>query len=136
MVQVDIFWSYGLSAGLALASQKTIKASTCWWNNHGFIFTLLWISCIFAPSGLYLLWQFPAWETMFTAEVHKDIPAWLVTLFGLTNVTQGLLGFYITASLIRAGRERAAILQTIWSHGAMLFILVFGWDGTGYRRFF
>ncbi len=136
MVQVDIFWSYGLSAGLALAGQKTIKTSLRWWDNHGFILTLLWISCIFAPSGLYLLWQFPGWETMFVASVHTEIPAWLVTIFGLTNVTQGILGFYITAHFLRAGRHRAAIIQTIWSHVAMLFILVFGWDGSGYRRFF
>jgi hypothetical protein len=90
---------------------------------------------VFAPSGVFLLWSFPGWETMFVATNHASIPAWLVTLFALTNVTQGVLGFYVTAHFIRLGNWRAAVWQTVWSHLAMLFILVVGWDATGYRRF-
>lgn len=136
MVQVDVFWSYGLSAGLALASSKTIRKAPSWWDNHGFLFSSLWTACVFAPSGIYLLWAFPGWETMFLATNHLSIPAWLVTVFALTNVTQGLLGFYVTAALIRSGKRTAAIWQPIWSHACMFFILIFGWDGTGFRRFF
>lgn len=135
MVQVDVFWSYGLSAGLALAGHKTIKSAPSWWDNKAFLFTTLWTALIFAPSGVFLLWSFPGWETMFVATNHASIPAWLVTLFALTNVTQGILGFYITAKLVRADKWRAAAWQPIWSHAAMLFILAVGWDGTGYRRF-
>lgn len=136
MVQVDIFWSYGLSAGLALAAGSNLKKETSFWNNKYFNLSLLWTAIIFAPSGLYLLWAFPGWETMFVAETHASIPAWVVCLFGVTNVTQGVLGFYITWYFLRKGNQKAAALQTIWSHLAMLFVLVFGWDGTGYRRFF
>ncbi len=136
MVQVDIFWSYGLSAGLALAAHKTLKKQNSFWQNPAFTLTLLWIACVFAPSGLYLLWAFPGWETMFVARNHLSIPAWLTALFALTNITQGILGFYVTSYYIRAGNMFAAKMQTIWSHAAMVFVLVFGWDGTGYRRFF
>lgn len=135
MVQVDVFWSYGLSAGLALAGAKELRAAPTWWYTKAFIFNLLWISCIFAPSGLYLLWNFPGWETMFVAARHTDIPAWLVTVFAITNVTQGLLGFYLTARFLKRNKTRAAIAQAIWAHVAMLLILVFGWDGSGYKRF-
>ena len=136
MVQVDVFWSYGLSAGLALAGNKIIKKSNSWWNNEAFLFTVLWTSIIFAPSGLYLLWTSPGWETMFVAQNFTSIPPWLVAIFAVTNVTQGILGFYVTAQLIRSDRWKAAVWQPIWSHVAMLFILVVGWDGTGFRRFF
>jgi len=136
MVQVDIFWSYGLSAGLALASQQTLKKADSFWQNPAFTLTLLWISCVFAPSGLYLLWAFPGWETMFVAKDHLSIPAWLTALFALTNITQGVLGFYITAKFIRVGNMFAAKMQTIWAHTAMAIVLIFGWDGTGYKRFF
>lgn len=136
MVQVDVFWSYGLSAGLALAAHKTLKKAPSFWKTPAFTLALMWSACIFAPSGLYLLWAFPEWETMFVARDHSSIPAWLTALFGLTNITQGMLGFYVTAHFIRSGKMFAAKMQTIWSHAAMFFILVFGWDGTGYKRFF
>ncbi len=135
MVQVDVFWSYGLGSGLALAARQKLKAEPNPWVNKYFVATLAWIALLFAPSGLYLLWAFPYWETMFVATTHADLPAWLVTTFGFTNVSQGILGFYITYRLIRAGKDGAARLQTIWSHAAMLFILIFGWDGSGFSRF-
>ncbi len=136
MVQVDVFWSYGLNAGLALAAHKTLKNYSSFWNNPIFTLSLLWTACFFAPSGLYLLWNFPGWETMFLARNHLSIPAWLTMLFGATNITQGVLGFYVTYYFIRKNNMAMAKLQTIWSHAAMFFILIFGWDGTGYKRFF
>jgi hypothetical protein len=136
MVQVDIFWSYGLSAGLALAAGPALKEEPSFWDNKFFTLTLLWSAIIFGPSGIYLLWQFPAWETMFVAQNHLSIPTWLVCLFSVTNITQGILGFYITWYFLRKGNQRMAALQTIWSHCAMLFVLAVGWDGTGYKRFF
>lgn len=137
MVQVDVFWSYGMGAGIALAgAQQIAKQPLKWWTTEPFVLNLLWISMIFAPSGLYLLWAFPGWETMFVARDHTSIPAWLVALFGVTNVTQGILGYWVTAHFIQKGKWTTAKLQTVWSHAAMFFILVFGWDGTGYKRFF
>ena len=73
MVQVDVFWSYGLASGLALAAGKNLKKVEDPWVNKYFLGILIWISVFFAPSGIYLLWNFPGWETMFVAETHRDI---------------------------------------------------------------
>jgi hypothetical protein len=135
MVQVDVFWSYGLASGLTLAASKPLAKVPDVWGNKYLVGILLWIAALFAPSGMYLLWQFPGWETMYVAGSHADIPAWLVALFGITNVTQGLLGYYVTSKYIRAGKMGAAKLQAVWSHVAMFFILFVGWDGTGFLRF-
>jgi hypothetical protein len=135
MVQVDIFWSYGLASGLALAASKHLKKEKNPWKNEYFVLTLLWVAILFAPSGMYLLWEFPSWETMFVARGHADIPGWLVALFGATNITQGVLGFYVTWRLLRSGKELAAKMQTVWSHVAMLLVLAVGWDGTAWKRF-
>src|SRR5437868_2978946 len=135
MVQVDIFWSYGLSAGLALAAGPALKNESSFWDNKFFTLALLWTAIVFAPSGIYLLWEFPAWETMFVARNHPSIPAWLVCLFAVTNITQGILGFYMTWFFLRRNNVRMAALQPLWSHVAMLWVLVIGWDGNGYRRF-
>lgn len=136
MVQVDVFWSYGLSAGLAYAGSKQLVKEKSWWDNRVFTLTLIWSALFFAPSGLYLLWTNPGWETMFVARNHASIPPWLVTLFGFTNITQGILGFYVTTWYLKKKKKAWALAQPIWSHLAMFFILIVGWDGTGYERFF
>ena len=97
---------------------------------------MLYCALLFAPSGAYLLWAFPDWETMQVAHNHTSLPAWLVTLFAMTNVSQGILGYWVTAKLIRAGRRYAAFLQVGVGYFGMFFILVHGWDGRGYQRFF
>lgn len=136
MVQVDVFWSYGLNAGLAIAAQGSLRNEERWFESKSFLMALLWTAALFAPSGAFLLWINPGWETMFVAQDHASIPAWLVALFAMTNVTQGVLGFGVTARLIRAGKMTAAWWQALGAHLAMFFILIVGWDGTGYRRFF
>jgi len=140
MVQVDVFWSYGIGAGFAYAAQRQLKErpptkeNGGWLANKYFNFNLLYLATIFAPSGLYLLWEFTNWETMQAGD--KTMPAWLVTLFAITNVTQGMLGFWVTHKLIAASKRYAAFLQIFAGYFGMFFILVHGWDGKGYQRFF
>jgi hypothetical protein len=148
MVQVDVFWSYGLGAGFALAAAHQLRQSAPApapeiaaprpdWDLLGDRYltaTLLYLGALFAPSGAWLLWGFPSWETMHASQ--GDLPAWLVAAFVATNVTQGVLGFAVTRYLLRTGRSRLAYLQFVAAYFAMFFILVHGWDGTGYQRFF
>jgi hypothetical protein len=139
MVQVDFFWSYGIGAGFAVANtwqlERQQAAQKSSFEHTSFRDTLLYLSCLFVPSGAYLIWQFPSWETMHVGS-RGDIPGWLVAAFTMTNATQGLLGFAVAAALLRQRRQYAAYLQWILGYFLMLFILVHGWDGTGYMRFF
>jgi hypothetical protein len=57
-------------------------------------------------------------------------------LFAVTNVTQGLLAFWVVDRLVRGGRTLLAVSQVIVPYLLFFFTLVHGWDGTGYRRFF
>lgn len=148
MVEVDVFWAYGLGAGfaaaathqIALSKDRPTGAAELGWQRYFsspyFTVTVLYCALLFAPSGAYLLWAFPDWETMQVARDHSSLPAWLVTLFAITNVSQGILGYWVTAKLIRAGRRYAAFLQVGVGYFGMFFILVHGWDGRGYQRFF
>jgi len=148
VVEVDVFWAYGLGAGfaaaathqIALAKDRPFGVEHSGWQRYVsspyFTVTVLYCALLFAPSGAYLLWAFPDWETMQVAHNHTSLPAWLVTLFAMTNVSQGILGYWVTAKLIRAGRRYAAFLQVGVGYFGMFFILVHGWDGRGYQRFF
>lgn len=135
MVQVDVFWSFGLGAGFAAAAARQLKKEEKPWENIYFVKNLLYLSIFFVPSGATLLWGFPEWETM-QVGTYKTIPAWLVMLFTMTNVTQGILGFWLAYRLIRAGNSYGAWLLCGLGYFCMFFILVHGWDGMGYQRFF
>lgn len=135
MVQVDVFWSFALGAGFATAAARQLKKTDKPFESKYFVKTLLYLSVLFVPSGATLLWGFPEWETM-QAGTYKTIPAWLVMLFTMTNVTQGILGYWLAYRLIRKGSGYGAMLLVILGYFCMFFILVHGWDGTGYQRFF
>jgi hypothetical protein len=157
MVQVDVFWSYGLGATLAVASSRQLLARRraaalesrdaasgsdapvgppvhSRWRDPYLLRTLLFLALVFAPSGVYLVWEFPSWETMHVGD--RDMPAWLIATFAITNVTLGLLGFWVVERLLAAGRSYLAYLQILVGYVGMFFILVHGWDGKGYQRFF
>jgi hypothetical protein len=135
MVQVDIFWSFGIGAGFAAAAARQLKDKDDPFETKYFVKTLIYLSVFFVPSGAILLWGFPEWETM-QAGRYETIPAWLVGLFTVTNVTQGILGFWLAYRLIKAGNTLGAWLLCGLGYFCMFFILVHGWDGTGYQRFF
>lgn len=118
-----------------MSACKQLKKTKKPWSNPYFSSILIWLSFLFAPSGVYLLWEFPSWETMFLARDHNSIPSWLTFLFSATNCASGVLGYYVTYRLIHAQRWFLAKMQTVGSHFCMLFILLVGWDGTGFKRF-
>jgi hypothetical protein len=146
MVQVDIFWSYAIGAGLANAASRQLIDPTpdpnAPWRpkdesllgNRYFTATIIYLAAFFAPSGLGLLWAFPSWETMHAGD--RALPTWLVMLFAITNVTQGMLGFWVVRKLLNAGKPYLAALQMVLAYFCMFFVLVHGWDGKGYQRFF
>lgn len=124
------------------ARQQIRRLIKAWMNdnsdaltNEYFVKNLLFLSLIFGPSGSVLLWSNPSWETMQVGN-YETIPQWLVGIFATTNMTQGILGFLITYNLLMKGKYYQAALQTMLAHTAFYFILINGWDKTGYQRFF
>jgi hypothetical protein len=135
MVQVDVIWSYAFGASFAAAATHQLEAETKPFENRFYVRLLVFLGTFFAPSGLYLLWQFPQWETMQVARTHSDLPAWLVVLFAITNVTQGIVGYYVGYRLSRKGSHYGAHVNWMVAWILFWFVLVAGWDLTGYQRF-
>jgi hypothetical protein len=134
----------GLGKGKAsLKDLKALRKTVKEWaerkgeafNNPYFLKTLLFLSLLFVPSGSVLLWSNPSWETMQVGR-YETIPAWLVGGFTTTNVTQGILGYYVTYRFLEEGKYYQAALQPFLSYLGFFFILANGWDNKGYQRFF
>lgn len=135
MVEVDVFWAYGIGAACATAAGAPLARAAAPLSTTHFTRTLLLLSLVWAPTGLLLLLRHPSWETMQVADSFAEIPHWLILGFGLTNITQGIVGFWVAARLLAAGRLWAAHLNWMLGYFGMFFILLYGWDGLGYDRF-
>ena len=135
MVQVDVVWSYAFGATFAAAAGKSLARERDPFNNPVFTRVMLFLGIFFGPSGLYLLWTNPSWETMQVAKSYADLPAWLITLFGITNVTQGIIGYWVGWRLVRQQKFYQSHLNWMLAWVLFWFILVSGWDTTGYQRF-
>ncbi len=121
--------------GLQRAVKDWFEANGDAFNNEYFLKNLLFLSLLFVPSGSVLLWSNPSWETMQVGK-YETIPQWLVGVFTTTNVTQGILGFYLTWRSLMKGKYYQAAMHTFLSYLGFFFILANGWDNKGYQRFF
>lgn len=135
MVQVDVFWAYGWGASLAAAAGKPLLNRDRPFESKYFVGALLFLSLIWAPTGMLLLLRHPSWETMQAAEKLSSVPVWLILAFGVTNITQGILGFFVGLKLLERGEDYLAQLNWLFGYFGMFFILLYGWDGLGYDRF-
>lgn len=126
MIQVDVFWSFALGASFAALNAEGIKRSSSMFVNKYFVFTIAYLSLVFAPSGIYLLWHHTAWETMFYLD--KSMHGILPCIFAHTNVSLGIIGFMFCYKLIKGGREELAHPVWILSYICMFAILTFGYD--------
>ncbi|OUR89102.1 hypothetical protein A9Q81_22555 [Gammaproteobacteria bacterium 42_54_T18] len=135
MVQVDVFWAYGLGASLAVAAGRQLTQEPNPFQSKYFVNTILFLALVWAPTGMLLLLRHPSWETMQAADTIYSISEWLILAFGLTNITQGMLGFWVSYKLISNGKYYYANLNWIFGYFGMFFILLYGWDGLGYDRF-
>lgn len=143
MVQVDIFWTFAIGSSFAVAASKQLKKEEKPFDNRFFLKTLLFLSVLFVPSGAYLLTQHPGWETMFALYPYlvdlenaaKGIiprsAGLIVSLFAMSNILFGMLGFYLAYRLIQKNKMMAAHSLWIFGYFMMFFILIVGWDGTG-----
>ena len=129
MIQVDVFWSFAIGACFAALSAKQLKVEGSVTVNSYFVYTICFLSILFAPSGVYLLWEFPGWESMFV--LNRDmITGSLIAAFASTNVLFGAVGFIVAAFFIRRGSPLVA--HSLWISA---YVIMFGILGFGYKRF-
>jgi hypothetical protein len=135
MVQVDVFWGYGWGASLAAAAGRPLVRAEQPFATRYFVSALIFLSLFWAPTGMLLLLRHPSWETMQAAASLGSMSEWLILGFGITNITQGMLGFWVGRRLLASGQRYLAQLNWIAGYFGMFFILLYGWDGLGYDRF-
>ncbi|MFJ6699530.1 hypothetical protein ACIQM4_26140 [Streptomyces sp. NPDC091272] len=155
MVQADGFFAYATGAALALCVRRSAyprhtvhagrdaegarppvharrDAEGARGGAHHFAVALAYFALLFVPCELWLLWRFPGWETMYAG---ITMTGWPTALFAASLLVLGMLGFTVTRRLVRRGRTRLALVQGAASCSLFVFVMVHGWDGSGYQRF-
>ncbi len=135
MLQVDLLWVYAIGAMFATAAGKQLKKLESTFGNIYFAMLLLYLSAIFVPEAIWLLWSFPHWETMHVWSSLEEIPTMYVTFFMAGDILLAVLGYWVVSRVILSGRDYAAHLQWFAGYFAFFFVLIYGWDGTGWQRF-
>lgn len=144
MLQVDVFWVYGIGAMAATAAGRQLaelgkakasfKEATPFGSKY-FALLLLYLSLIFVPEALWLTWNFPHWETMHLVGSLEEIPAWGIVLSAVGDIAVAVLGYWVAYKLLSRGKLYAAHLQWVLGYFLFFFVLTCGWDGRGWERF-
>ena len=164
MLQFDSIWSYGVGSSFALAAFRQLrkmqaesgskdeelgatdllnvgrilkefeKAGTPF-NNEYSLKNVVFLSLLFVPCAVTNLWADPSWESMHVGD-FESIPNWAVSVFGITLMTQGMLGFWVTYNYLMRGKYYRAALQTVLGYVGFFTCVMVGWDRKGYQRFF
>ncbi|MBT2447377.1 hypothetical protein J7F03_09875 [Streptomyces sp. ISL-43] len=144
-VQAAPLWAYGVGATFAVAAGRQLQ----WWErsvrgegvrtrsraaNPYLALTLLYAALLPAPTGVYLLWQNPAWSTMHAARGHDGVWAGFALFQAASPVVGALLGFLAARLFVLVGAGYWGYLQAVAGYFLLFFTLIHGWDGTGYQR--
>lgn len=133
MIQADVVICYGLGSVFALSHARHVpRLSVGARHDPRVAGVVLCTSFVVTPVVLLMMWLHLGWETMW---VVSTPPVWLFVAVVLGLNLFATAGYLTTRALLRQGRYGAACAQWHASVFGTVFVLVHGWDGTGYQRF-
>ncbi|MBW5424259.1 hypothetical protein GKQ77_22270 [Streptomyces sp. BG9H] len=145
-IQAALFWAYAVGATFALSAGRQLQV----WErinagegprtrsraaNPYLALTALFAAVLMVPTGLFLLWQNPAWATMHVADGHEGVWAGFVLFYAGGIPVAAIVGFLVAQTLVLVGAGYWAYLQCVGGYFLLFGTLIHGWDGRGYERF-
>ncbi|MFJ2772638.1 hypothetical protein [Streptomyces sp. NPDC087300] len=145
-IQAALFWAYAIGATFALSAGRQLQV----WErinagegprtrsraaNPYLALTALFAAVLMVPTGLFLLWQNPAWATMHVASGHEGVWAGFVLFYAGGIPVAAIIGFLVAQALVLVGAGYWAYLQCVGGYFLLFGTLIHGWDGSGYERF-
>lgn len=128
MIQVDIPAAFTIGQIFALLSKKYLKQEPDKFTNKLLGPINLYLSCGFAPGGLFLLIGWPAWEVMymtnwFQIPYNNPLVTGMYVLFVIVMILLGNLGFILAHQWYLKGKDKRVVIASIV--GGFLTILPF-----------
>ncbi len=128
MVQVDLPAAFAVGQIFAGLSRSYLKKDERLFRNRLLGPFNFYLSCAFAPVGMFLLIGWPAWELMyqtgwFENPANRPLAAGAYVLFGIAMMVLGNLGFILAHHWYRKGRDRWVVIGSVV--GLVLTLLPF-----------
>ena len=137
MIQVDLPAAFALGQIGAFMARDALKKEKDLFANRFLGPLNCYLSCGFAPGGMFLLVGWPAWECMYITDwfehpYNRPLAAGAYILFMIIMVLLGNLGFILAHHWYRCNKDRWVTAGiTVGIIGALLpFLLKWGiwWD--------
>jgi len=129
MVQIDIPWSFLIGSTLAEADQIELAKEKSATQTPCFLWGMAFMTILFNPASMYLLWRYPGWETMYRAD-DRNLSALVPTVFVAVLSATYALGYIFGHRRLRgSGRLSLRWINLIASTALLAFLAV------SYRRF-
>jgi hypothetical protein len=129
MVQIDIPWTFLIGSTLAEADQIELGKSPTATQTPSFLLGMAFISLLFNPASMYLVWRYPGWETMYRLD-DRHLSALVPAVFVLVLSVMYTLGYIFGHRWLRGNRRPSLPWVNIIASAALLAFL-----GVSYRRF-
>lgn len=128
MVQVDLPAAFAVGQIFAALSKGYLRKEPQLFTNRLLGPFNVYLSCCFAPVGMFLLIGWPTWEVMYVtdwleAPFDRPLVAGFYILFGIVMVVLGNVGFILAHHWYRHGRDAWVRIGAIV--GLILTILPF-----------
>ena len=109
MVQVDLPAAFAVGQIYALLSRKYLEKDGRLFSHRLLGPLNLFLSCVYAPVGMFLLIGWPAWEVMYVSAwpekpFDRPLVAGFYVLFAIVMVLLGNVGFVLAHHWLRKGR--------------------------------
>ncbi len=134
MVQVDLPAAFAIGQIFAILSKDYLKKESRKFTNRLIGPLNIFLSCCFAPVGMFLMIGWPSWEVMYwtgwvEAPFNRPYVAGFYILFGIAMVVIGNVGFILAHHWYRNGNDRRVVYGAVV--GVILTVLPFLlWRGT------
>lgn len=134
MVQVDLPAAFAVGQICAMLSKKYLKKESRKFTNRLLGPMNIFLSCCFAPVGMFLMIAWPSWEVMYwtgwvEAPFNRPYVAGFYILFGIAMVVIGNVGFILAHHWYRNSNDRRVVFGAVI--GVFFTLLPFLlWPGT------
>lgn len=132
MVQVDLPAAFAVGQIFALLSKEYLKKEPRTFTNRLLGPLNFYLSCGFAPGGLFLLVGWPAWELMYAtgwaeAPYNRPLAAGFYVLFAVIMVVLGNVGFIMAHRWYQKGKDAWVVYGSISGVALTLLPFLLNW---------
>jgi hypothetical protein len=128
-IPVDLLFNIGLGVAFALCARERVRADGPF-APPASVMMLSFVGIVLTPITLYLYLAHPAWTWMYLLDPN-DVPGLAVVPLLVAHGGAVVIGWYLGARLLIAGKQKAALYTSASIGGCSLLAIALFWGRLG-----